>query len=172
MPQLPNSRVNFGDILDAISAQLLTDGVAENASQITWGMPDQIPQFAAPFDVLLVARNGQHEVMDAGPGQFQILRYVDIYYRSQAIADPGGGWRAYIRAAFVTADKIFNSVSQDGFWPEDANNNLLTVEPIKFVGDVPPDYPAPAAIYGSYVATVSCLYMPKIDPNRGVFPIP
>jgi hypothetical protein len=167
-----NARVNFGDILQAIEDRLVVETVVADRTQITWGLPEQIPQFSGPEDVLLVARNGQHEARDGGAAQLQMLRYVDIWYRSQALPDSGGGWKEFIKAAFVTADKIINAVAQDGFWPEDDLGNLLTVEPIKLVGDVPPDYVKPGSTFATYVCTLSCLYMPNIDPNKAIFPIP
>lgn len=170
MPQYPNARVSFGAILLAIENQLVADAVVADRAQITWGLPDNIPQLSGPTDVLLVPRNGQHEARDGGPAQFQVLRYVDVWYRSEAIPDPGGGFKTWITEVFAAADRVINSVGLDGFWPEDADRNLLTVQAIQLVGDVPPDYVKPGSVYGTYVATLSVLYMPAIDPTRGVFP--
>lgn len=162
----PNLRIPFGRVLEAIEKKLVLDGVVGDQGQISWGTPRNIPQFSGPFDILLVARNGQHQPYDGGPAQFPIRRYVDIFYRSQAVADPGGGYKEWITSVFVAGDEIINSVGNDSFWPEDLQGNLLTVESIKMVGDVPPDYITPGSVYGDYICTIECKYFPAIDPTR------
>jgi hypothetical protein len=171
VPQTPNARVNFGDILDAISAKLVADGIGTD-SQICWGLPDQVPEFCSPFDILLVARNGTHDKRDGGAAELRMNRMVDIYYRSQGTPDPGGGWRAYVAAVFIAGDTVINSVGNDEFSPEDADGNLLTLETIKLVGDSAPDYPRPASVYGSYVCTLEIAYFPLVDPSVQVNPMP
>ena len=174
VPQLPDARINFSTIMAAIAAQLLADGVVADPSLIMWGTPDAIPQFSGPADILLVMRNATHTPYDAGPGQFELHRYVDVYYRSQAIAQAGGSYQAWITSLCAAGDQILNSVGSDGFWPEDENGNILTNETIKAVGDAAPTYPRGNAVFGGYVATLSITYMPNVNPNRGlgVYPIP
>lgn len=171
-PQTPNARVSFGDILQAIETQLVSDNVVNSDAQICWGTPRNVPQFSGPFDILLVPRNGTHEGRDAGSGQLQMLRLVDIFYRSEAIADPGGGYKSWIIEVFEAGDAIIDSVGDDNYWPEDANGNLLTIESIKLIGDVAPDYIQAGSVFGDYVGTLSCLYFPAIDPTKGPFPMP
>lgn len=172
MPQYRNARIPFGDVLQAIETQLVADGVVVNAAQVAYGTPQNIPQFSGPFDVLLVARNGMHDGKDGGGAQLEMLRMVDVWYRSEAVADPGGGFKAWVRETFVKGDAIIASVGTDEFWPQDNLGNLLTVESIKLIGDSEPAYPTAGSVFGTYVATLSCLYMPSVDPARGVHPLP
>lgn len=173
MPTYPNARINFGDILTAIGAKLLADGIVADAAQITWGTPNHVPQFSGPFDILLTPRPANHATRDGGPADFRLWRLVDVWYRSQVVQDPGGGYRVWMTSVFAAADTIINSIGCDGFWPEDSMNNLLTIESIKMVNDAPPDYPtAPGSTYGDYVCTLEVIYYPLVDPTQGVFPVP
>lgn len=167
---MPQARIPFGDVMQAIENQLIDDLVVDNPAQITWGIPSSVPQLSGPYDILLVARHGLHDTRDGGGAQLEILRMVDIFYRSQQIADAGAGFKSGIKEMFVKGDQIIASVGTDEFWPEDALDNLLTVESIKLVGDAEPDYPSKGGVFGSYVATISCLYMPNVNPARGVHP--
>lgn len=166
----PNSRVSFGDVLDAIAAKLVADQVVPSLDKITWATPKNHPVLEGASDLMLVTRGGKHEGKDGGPAQFQVLRYVDVWLRSQVITDPGVALKEWIRGMFVTGDKVLDSIGCDGFHPEDGARNLLTVEPIMLVEDQPPDYTISGAVYGECVAVLSCLYMPHIDPAKGVFP--
>lgn len=162
----PNLRIPFGDILEAIEKKLVLDNVVGDPGQIAWGTPRNVPQFSGPFDILLIARNGHHDPYDGGPAQFPIRRYVDIFYRSQAVADSGGGYKEWIKSVFVAGDEIINSVANDNWWPTDIMENLLTVQSVKFIGDAPPDYITPGSVFGDYVCSIECIYFPAIDPTK------
>ncbi len=171
-PPYPNARIPFGVLLDATAAQLLADGVVDNASQIVFGLPDQVPQLSAPFDILLVANNGIHDKRDGGGAQLMMSRTVDIYLRSEAIADPGASWRDWVNETFVRGDKIIASVGTDEWQPQDDLGNLLTVLPVELVGDSAPKNPTGGGVYGNFACTLRFLYMPTVNPSRGVYPIP
>ena len=171
MGQTANARVSFGDIMQAVADQLLADEIVNDPAQVVWGNPKNIPQFSGPFDVLLVARNGRHEGRDGGGGQLQMLRMIDVWYRSEAVQDPGGGYKAWLTETFEAGDTIIDSIADDDFWPEDDDGNLLTIESIKLVGDVEPAEPKPGAVYGDYVCTIACLYFPATT-MKGVHPLP
>jgi hypothetical protein len=168
MPQTANARINFGDIMQAIEDRLVLDGVVNNAAQISWGTPGNVPQLSGPFDVLLIARSAQHTPYDGGASDLRLRRLLDVWYRSQAILDPGGGYKSWIKETFAAGDKIIDSVGDDEFWPEDTDGNLLTIESIKLVGDVAPDYPTGDAVFGDYVGTLECKYFPKVNPAKGI----
>jgi hypothetical protein len=167
MPQYPNARVNFGDIMQAIEDKLIADEVVASAAEVTWGKPSNVPQLSGSSDVVLIARHGQHSPYDGGAGQLPMIRRVDICYRSESVADPGGGFKTWIKSTFVIADEIIDSVGNDLFFPEDTDGNLLTIESIKLVGDVEPDHVRNASAYGDYVCTLECKYFPKVDPTKG-----
>lgn len=169
---LPNARIPFGVVLDAIAAQLVTDGVVTSLDKVTYGTPNNHPVLDGSADVMMIARGGRHEGRDGGPAQFQVSRLVDVWVRNQSAIDPGMSQKAWIRQMFVTGDLVLNSIGCDGFQPQDAAGNLLTVEAIMLVEDKPPDYKVAGSVYAECVATVSCLYMPAIDPGKGIFPIP
>lgn len=167
MPQTPNARVSFGDILQACQDKLLADGVVTDAAQVTWGTPTSIPHFTAPFDILLVARNGTHHGYDGAAADLRMRRMIDVYYRSEAIRDPGGGWKSWLIETFAKGDSAINSIGNNNFWPADVLGNLLTIESIKLVGDAAPEYPAEASVFGDYVCTLEANYYPAVDPARG-----
>lgn len=164
---LPNARINFGDIMQAVEDKLVLDVVVDDRTQITWGTPDNVPQFSGPFDVLLIARNARHEPYDGGAGQLMLRRYLDIWTRSEALGDAGGGMKEWIKSAFAKADQIIDSVGNDNFWPQDIAGNLLTIESVKLTGDVPPARPNNGSAFGDYVCTLDVCYFPKIDPTKG-----
>jgi len=173
MPQTPNARISFGDILTAIENQMILDGVVSDPSQITWGNPEHIPQLSGPFDILLVGRNGQHTPYDGGGFDLRMKRMVDVWLRAEvAVPDPGGGFKTWITQMFDQGDGVIGSVGTDDFWPEDVDGNLLTIASIKLVGDAAPDYAALNAVYGTFVATLEVIYYPKVNPGRGVYPMP
>jgi len=165
--QYPNARVSFGAIMLAFEDQLVADQVVVDRAQITWGTPDNVPAFNGTFDILLIARNATHAPYDGGACDLRLVRYLDIWVRSAAIADAGGGIRQWIIDTFDLGDKIINSVGNDNFWPQDEDENLLTIESVKLVGDVPPARPKNDSTWGDYVGTVSVVYFPKIDPTKG-----
>lgn len=172
MPQYANARVSFGDVLDAIAVQLVADGVAQSTDNVSYGTPSNHPVLVGASDVMLIARGGKHEPRDGGPAQFQVRRLVDVWVRSQNVLDPGVDLKSWIRAMFVTGDQILDSVGDDGFQPEDDDGNLLTVEAIQMVEDSPPDYKISGSVYGELACTLSAIYLPAIDPTKGIFPMP
>lgn len=167
MAQTPNARIDFGAIMQAVEDKLVADSVVEDRSQITWGKPDNVPQLSGPYDIVLVPRNGTHSIYDGGAAQLPMQRHIDIWYRSEAMSDQGGGLKEWIKAAFIKADQVIDSVGNDNFWPEDADGNLLTVESIKLVGDAEPSRPGNHTAFGSYVCTLDIKYFPAIDPTKG-----
>lgn len=164
---LQNARVNFGVIMQAVEDQLVDDGVVDNADQVTWGTPGNIPQFSGSFDILLIARKAQHVPYDGGAGQLMLTRYLDLWLRRQSIADPGGGFKQWIMDTFAKEDEIIDSVGNDNFWPESDLGDFLTVESIKLVGDVPPEHSKNEIAFGDCVCTLEVKYFPDIDPTKG-----
>jgi len=167
----PNERVSFGDILDAITAKLVQAGIAPSAAEVVWGTPRNHPQMPESYDadVMLIARSGVNDPHDGGPAQFQVRRKVDVWIRSRVIVDPGIAFKTWIRTMFTTGDMVLDAIGCDGWHPEDANGNLLTVQPIMLAEDAPPDYQVKGSVFGEYVCTLDVLYMPNIDPTKGVF---
>lgn len=165
MPGLPNARINFSEIMQAVQDKILADGIIADASQCTWATPDNVPQLSGPFDVLLIARNGNHTPYDGGAGQLMMQRHLDIWYRAQAITDSGGGLKEFVKATFAAGDSIIASVGHDNWWPTNTDGELLTIESVKLAGDVPPARPNNAGAFGDFVATLWVLYFPKINPQ-------
>jgi len=174
MPQYPNARINFCDILEAIEIKLVMDSVVD-VDKIAWGMPDSVPPFVSPFEILLIVRNGEHTRYDAGAGQLPMERKVEILYRSQAPEDYRSqdaktrrtALKTWMRAKFTKGDQIINSVGSDSFWPQDSDGNLLTLQAIKLDRDAAPNHPNNSTLYGDFVCTLVCVYFPEIDPTQG-----
>lgn len=160
------SRVSFGAIAQACEDKLVSDFVVDDRAQITWGTPDDIEQLSGPWDIVFVLRNGEHSPQDGGCAHFRMVRYMDVFYRSESISDPGGGKKAWLTETFQAADAIIDSIGNDQFWPEDGAQNALTVLPISLASDQAPQYPAPNGAFGKYVCTLKVDYLPDVDPTK------
>jgi len=171
MAQYPNARIKFSDIMTAISNQLVDDAVVPDNNFVSWGTPDNTQPFIGNFDVLMVARAGVPRKRDGGPADFQIERLVDLWYRSEPNSDSQSSFQTWLKTTFAAIDNILNSVGSGGFWPEDADGNLLTIEAIDLETDSPPNY-SRGSVFGDYACTLRCIYYPLVNPSRGIFPVP
>lgn len=163
------ARVNFGDILQAIEDKLVADLVVADRSQVVWAIDDDEPQFSGVRDILLRARGARKTGHDGGAWDFRMVRLVDVYARAQAIDDPGGGAKEFVKAQFVLHDLVLSSLCADpdghpeDFWPTDANGNLLTTQAIVLAKDLGPERrQTKDSAWGDTVCTLEVHYLPKL----------
>lgn len=161
-------RTNLSEILQAVEDLLVAEEVVPDASHVRWLARDDDPDhLAGELDLLL--RYGARvplSLKEQGGGRFgaTLEGRVEVYVRNAYSVDQAGTDKEWIKKNDALIDTLLDLLWQ--FHPEDAEQNVLTVEAFRLTQVQPPRRHRDKKQWGKCACALAFEFLPKIDEQR------